>query len=134
MGKPSSVIVLAEDQRHQRFIWRYFERLNYSRHEVRNEPLPVGRGSGEHWVRSKYANAVKAYRMRSARAETALVVVIDADTSSVDERRRQLDAALELEELAPRREQEKISHVIPKRKIETWVLCLNVKHVDKERH
>ena len=132
MGKPSSVIVLAEDQCHQRFIWRYLERLNYSRHEVRNEPLPSGRGSGEQWVRNRYADAVKAYRMRSARAQTALIVVIDADAHSVNERCRQLEAALELEEINPRGEQEKISHVIPKRNIETWILCLNGEHVDEE--
>jgi hypothetical protein len=42
--------------------------------------------------------------------------VIDADTHEVSHRLQQLQAVLD---------GERIAHLIPKRNIETWVLCLN---------
>ena len=83
MARVSQVIVLAEDERQQRLIRSYLQQLNYTPHDVRLESLPSGRGSGEAWVRSRYAPDVKAYRARAARAQTSLVVAIDADTGDV---------------------------------------------------
>jgi hypothetical protein len=123
MSKPSLVIVLAEDARHQRFIRRCLERLNYPSDRIRNEPLPAGRGSGEQWVRERHARAVRAYRDRAARANTALVIMIDADIYTVDQRLQQLETP---------HEGEKIARMIPKRNIETWVLCLTGTIVDEE--
>ena len=57
-------------------------------------PLPTGKGCGEQWVRMRYAEEVKAYRNRSARARTALVVAIDADNRQVSDRVSQLGDAL----------------------------------------
>jgi hypothetical protein len=121
VSKASLVIVLAEDQRHQRFVRHYLYRLGYAQHDIRFEPLPNGRGCGEQWVRDRYTKAVAAYRARHAR--TALVVVIDADTRSVAERRSQLPD--------DRSEGEAIAILIPKRHIETWILCLNAENVDE---
>ncbi len=80
MARVSQVIVLVEDERQQRFVRSYLQQLNFTPHDIRLEPLSSGRGSGEAWVRMQYAPAVKAYRARSARAQTSLVVAIDADT------------------------------------------------------
>jgi hypothetical protein len=124
MSRPSQVIVLVEDRRQQTFVRRYLERSNYRTDQIRFEPLPAGRGSGEQWVREQYARNVDAYRARAARAATALVVVIDADTAPMGRRVEQLD------ESAPRRPEERISHLIPRRNIETWVLCLNGRRPD----
>jgi hypothetical protein len=88
--------------------------------------LPSGRGSGEQWVRKRYATAVNAFRQRSTRATTWLIVAIDADTGTVDRRLRQLSDA------TPRAEDEAIAHLIPKRHIETWILCLCGEEVDEE--
>jgi hypothetical protein len=130
VSKPSLVVVLAEDQRHQSFVRRYLYRLGHSYHEVRVEPPSNGRGCGEQWVRERYAKAVEAYRLRSAR--TALVVAIDADKGSVDERARQLREALTQAHLPLRAADERISHLIPKRNVETWILCLNGENVDED--
>jgi hypothetical protein len=80
MTKASRFVILAEDQHHQRFVRRYLERLGCSKHEIHSEPFPNGRGSGEQWVRRHYTEQVQAFRYRSRKAETALIVVIDADT------------------------------------------------------
>jgi hypothetical protein len=59
--------------------------------------------------------------------------VIDADTGSIDDRRQQLVRALRDAGVAPRGPAEPILNLIPKRNVETWVLCLNSKVVDEER-
>lgn len=131
MSKPSLVIVLAEDDRHQRLVRQYLYRLGRSRHDIRVEPLPSGRGCGEQWARERYPKAVTSYRGRSPRAETALIVAIDADTGDVEQRLRQLRKALDQAGLAACTEGEAIVHLIPKRNVETWVLCLSGRQVDE---
>lgn len=132
MNRPSQVILLAEDTRHQRFVRGYLKRLGYSTREVRDLPLPGGRGCGEQWVRERYAQAVRAYRWRSAKSSTALVVVIDADKGDVTHRLGQFSEALRVDSLEPRAGNEAIVHFIPRRNIETWILCLNGRSVDEE--
>lgn len=132
MSKPSLVVVLAEDSRHQRFARGYLKRLGYSGPDIRNVELPSGRGSGEQWVRNRYAREVAAYRDRSARAETALIVLVDADTESVARRLQQLERSLADANLPPRAVQERIANVVPKRNVETWILCLNGQDVEEE--
>lgn len=124
MSSPSQVIVLAEDKRHQNFAWHFLKGLGYGAHQVRNESLPAGRGSGEQAVRKWYVTSVRALRARASRAATALVVVIDADKSSVDDRQRELAEELRRQDLPERDDSESIAHLVPKRHIETWVLCL----------
>jgi hypothetical protein len=75
-------------------------------------------------VRERYPVEVKAYRGRAARAQTALIVLIDADTVDVRQRHGQLDDALLSAGSGVRTGTERISHLIPKRSIETWLLCL----------
>jgi len=130
MSKPSQFIVLAEDEIQQRFIRRFLQKL-YDSPSIRNRDLPNSKGSGEQWVREQYAQEVKAYRNRSARAKTALIVAIDADTSEVSQRCRQLRETLKAADERPRTNEETIVHLIPKRNIETWIFCLNGKAVDE---
>jgi hypothetical protein len=75
---------------------------------------------------------VNAYRARSAKANSALVVVIDSDTEPIQRRQRQLRDALAKIDLPERASGEAIVHLIPKRNIETWVLFLNGRKVDEE--
>jgi hypothetical protein len=69
-------------------------------------------------VRERYPKAVISYRGRSARAET-------------DRRLRQFREALEQAGFGARTEDEAIVHLIPKRNVETWVLCLSGRRVDE---
>lgn len=106
--------------------------MGFLKHEIRMEAISGGSGSGEQWVRRSYPTQVRAYCRRSARAQTALLVVIDADTHPVERRIRQLRDALSYEGLAERAEAEAIVHLIPKRNIETWILCLSGRGADEE--
>ncbi len=126
----SKIYILAEDARQQLFVRRYLYRAGYERHVIDPEVLPKGTGgAGEHWVRQRYSAAVAKYRKRAARAKTALIVVIDADTDEVSRRVRQLREALGT---SARRDDEAIVHLIPRRNIETWILHLNGEEVDEE--
>jgi hypothetical protein len=129
VARISQVIVLAEDERHQRFVRRYLYRLDLQR-VTRFEPLPSGKGCGEQWVRERYADSVRGFRQRHAK--TALIVVIDADSGDMNRRVSQFGNSLSSCQLLPRTAEEKIVHLIPKRNIETWILNLNGERVDEE--
>ena len=131
MSKPSWVIILAEDRRQQTFVRRYLQRAGYSPGQIKLEALPGDKGSGEQWVRLLYAKNFEAYRSRMTRAATALIVVIDADTGSVSRRIEQLGIALADAGSTRLSREEKIAHLIPKRNIETWIVCLSGVHADE---
>jgi hypothetical protein len=94
--------------------------------------MPSGRGSGEQWVRKKYAEEVRDHRRRATRAEKALVVLIDTDTQTVVERQNQLRKELTAANSDPRGDAERTAHLIPKWCIETWILCLTGGTVDED--
>jgi hypothetical protein len=61
------------------------------------------------------------------------VVIIDADASTVEGRLRQLDQALtDIDKPVVDTDTERIARLVPKRNVETWVLCLNGHQVDEE--
>ena len=122
------ITVLAEDKRHQSFVRRYLMCHGCSTHKIFMEPLPGGRGAGEQWVRERYVESV--YRIRRKSENVALIVVLDADTEEIVRRRVQLEGDLE----KPRQAGERIVHFIPKRNIETWILCLDGEVVDEVKN
>lgn len=135
--RASSIIVLSEDQRHQQFVRRFLRRLGIDNHAIRFRELPAGRGSGEQWVREKYADEVNEYRRRSAKAHSALIVVIDADLKSVTSRLEDLRTSLQENGIEDIASGEIIVRLIPRRAIETWILCLTgtvVNEVDDYRN
>ena len=132
MSKPSQIVVLVEDQRQQRFVRKYLARKGIQGNAIRQIALPAGKGSGEQYVREKYADEVEEFRKRNTKAITWLVVAIDADIIDVAVRARHLARELTDRELSPREQHEAIVHLIPKRNIETWILCLTGETVDEE--
>jgi hypothetical protein len=132
VARPSQVIVLIEDNTHQRFVLRYLLRCGLEQHTMRFVLSSAGEGSGEQWVRERFAVEVDAYRRRCARADTTLIVVVDADDLSVLERLAQLDRKLDESQADPiRTDAEQIARLVPKRNIETWILYLNDVRVDE---
>lgn len=111
-------------------VYRYLKKRGL---RTRIESSPSGKGSAESWVRKSFAKEVGAYRKRQAKAATALIVVIDADTHTVQDRLNQLDQALR--DAGKQRIDagtEQIARLVPKRNIETWILCLTGQEVDEE--
>jgi hypothetical protein len=133
VSKPSIVIVVVEDDRHEMLVRRYLKKRGLVEREIRIRRSPSGEGSAENWVRKTFAIEVSSYRGRHA--QTALIVVVDADTVTVQHRLKQLDQALRdsgKETVDPGRE--RIARLVPKRNVETWILCLNGHEVDEERN
>jgi hypothetical protein len=132
MPNRSHTIVLVEDERHKMLIYRYLLRRGLSRYDIRIKPAPVGEGSAERWVRANFATEVRAYRIRHAKAATALIVVIDADAHTLTERLDQLDQELGEAGVSSLQPHERVARLVPKRNIETWIVCLNGNNVDEE--
>ena len=125
----ANIILLVEDSCQDRLMRRYLQRLGQDHRNIRSRISPKGRGSAEQFVREQYALQVQAIRTRSTKA--CLIAMIDADTGSTDDRRQQLDGALQLSGQAARKPEEPILNLIPKRNVETWILCLNLTQVDE---
>lgn len=84
-------------------------------------------------VREQFPVEVTTYRKRSARAETKLIAVVDADNFTVQERLAQLDQKLQESGVGPTRtDVEQIARLVPRRNIETWFLCPNNVEVNEE--
>jgi len=132
MSKPSSVIVIVEDERHEMLVRRYLKKCGMGAHQVTYVRSPSGAGSAEQWVRSRFAKEVSAYRNRRARATTALIVVIDADAHTVLRRLTQLSGELKQSGIQAIGNGEQVAQLVPKRNVETWILSLNQETVDEE--
>jgi hypothetical protein len=117
MASPAEAVVLCEDVQQRCFIQRMLVRLGYGK-RIRLLPLPEG-GSGEQYVRERYAVEVRAHR-RSHHAR-CLLAVTDADKVTVQHRHNQLDAQLDTARESRRRSDESIVVLVPKRRIEAWI-------------
>ena len=127
------LVVLCEDDEHRRFASYAFRGLGRHYRTLRTITCPAGRGSAESWVRKRYAEEVAAHRRKaSSQHGLALVVVIDADKQTVDERHEQLAAALEHSGSERRGAAERIVIWVPKRHIETWVAYLSGRDANEE--
>ena len=130
MSKPSQFIVVLEDEHQQMLIYRYLIKRGLQTHAIRIERSPSGEGSAENWVRKRFVKEVTVYRARHAK--TALIVVIDADTRSVQDRLTQLDQALKDGGKQPLNAGDQVARLVPKRNIETWIICLTEQAADEE--
>jgi hypothetical protein len=132
MPKPSLVTVIVEDERHEMLVRRYLRRRGMEPRQMTFVPSPSGRGSAEQWVRARFGKEVNACRNRQARkTTTGLIIVIDADIHTVRRRMDQLDEALAESGAEPIENDEQIVRLVPKRNVETWILCLNKHAVDE---
>ncbi|MEH2297833.1 MAG: hypothetical protein V7K88_01855 [Nostoc sp.] len=125
------IVVLCEDRQHEVFA-RHFLKKRGFRGNIRLIICPDGSQSAEQYVRLCYPKEVKAYRSKGTYLSIGLVVVIDADKKTVEERLKQLDDALIGDSQQIRQPGEAIAIFIPKRNIETWINYLQDETVDEE--
>lgn len=125
------LVVICEDDEHCRFSRRALVGLGFHYRELRFSISPAGRGAAEQWVREQYPSEVKTYRRKARSQYIGLIVLIDADSRSVQERHDQLDAILREQTLPPRSSHEAIVLCIPRRHIETWIAFLLGRQVDE---
>ncbi len=126
----AELIILAEDLPQANFARRYLQRAAGHRNP-KVKIAPSGRGSGEQFVRENYPIEMAYYRQRSHHRKAALVVVIDADVKSIKDRQSELETALKEAGEPPRKTTEVVALLVPKRNVETWILCLTREPVDE---
>jgi hypothetical protein len=119
----ATVIVVAEDERSANLLRRYAERaLDANKWRIRQKISPSATGDAKQWVINRYSIEVK--ELRRMLSHICLLVHLDADVETVTRRLNQLSDALTNDGQIPRRQDERISHVVPRRHTETWLCAL----------
>ena len=133
--KTAKLVILCEDLQQAVFAKHFFKRHGFNTKKMRFEIGPKGKGAGEQYVRTQYAEEVKLYRQTSSYSPVGsyLIVVIDADKLTVSQRLNQLDSALKDDGQPKRQANEKIAIFVPKRNIETWIHYLMGEKVDEQK-
>jgi len=126
MSNRSSIYILVEDKRHQSFIRGFLTRVGIGRREMIFAPISQGRGSGKQSVLSQFPDQVRVCRRRNRYASTSMFVMLDADDLTVARCLRALDDQLVNEGLEPvDRARDRITRLVPRWSIETWLLYLS---------
>ena len=123
------VVFVCEDLQHAVFARRFFESRGYKKRQFRVEKSPSGRGSAEQWVRNAYVKELITYRARHG--NHVVVILIDGDGGTVQERIQQLDKECRKANVQTRRDEERVAVFVPSRNIETWLTFLDGEKVDE---
>ncbi len=122
------IVLLCEDQNTNTFVRRFLRGRQFKARDIRTLPLPHGSQSGEQWVRGRYPTELKAIRSRQG---AYLIVVIDADRHTTQQRRFQLDEECRAKEVQPRTDRDPVILLAPRRNIETWFAYLDGESVEE---
>lgn len=118
------MVVLCEDRQHETFIYRLLKDLGVPRRRIKTITSPRGDGAADQFVQEQYADELELHRRTAARMSVGLVIMIDADENTVQDRLHALNASLSDRNLRPRAPGESVCLLIPKRNIETWIRAL----------
>lgn len=124
------IVILCEDRQQEVFARHFLECRGFPK-PFRTKTCPKGSQSGEQYVRNQYLIEVRGYRRNRNRVSIGLVVLIDADLNTVQERFNQLDSALSNDAQQVRQTDEAIAIFTPKRNIETWIHHLQGENVNE---
>ncbi len=127
------IVLLCEDTQTESFVRNFLKHRKFQGRDINTCPLPEGSGAGEQWVRKQYPEELKLIRRRE---NAYLIVVIDADTGTIDDRHRELEIACREKDISPRDHERdsNVLHIIPRRNIETWLAYLkNDENVDESK-
>ena len=120
----SDIIVLCEDRQMSVFA-RHFLACRFGRkftsRQITLLPYSKGRKSGEQWVREEFPKQLEAVRKRR---RAILAVMIDADSRSTADRRKQLVDKCRKQDVFVLKTEDRVLIAVPKRNIETWFAYL----------
>lgn len=119
------VIVLCEDRAHYRLIRGFLIRRGFEKRKIRPKQAPAGCGDAKKYVREQYPTELRG--LRSGYVHRALVVVVDADTLDVQERKRFLETD------AQRQTDELVALIVPKWQMENWLYYLDTGIIDETK-
>jgi len=121
MPRPSQIVLLVEDKRHQMFAQALFRKRGLSK-VIRPLAVPAGRGDAKKYVLDSLASEARAIRSRAA--EGFLIVMLDADETTVERRLAEVNAKLRENGQDSLEDGKRVECWVPKRNIETWLMCL----------
>lgn len=129
MNKRVNVVILCEDQQHFSFAYAFLRKWGIEGRNIKPVIAPPGEGAGEQYVRENFPNELRAFRSKSHDPNQRLIVIIDADAGTVNDKIAGLKKACrehkgEKGNSTPvdfRNSDEKVGVFVPKWKIETWV-------------
>jgi hypothetical protein len=121
------VVVVCEDAQHEAFLRRILSGLGYERRKIRVEKSD--RGAANAWVLQQVPNLLRVYR--TGHVEHIVVVMIDTDERTLEDRLRQVDDACRAQGIEPRKPEERVAVLLPQRNIETWLAYLDGEDVDE---
>jgi hypothetical protein len=122
--------ILCEDIDQDRFIRQYLICRGVHKRDINNYPKVQGKKieNNNASILQHYPELIKSYRSKKYQ-DLAIVIMIDADDRSVDDRIRSLNIALDESAGKLNRElrqpDEKIAIFVPARNIETWFSYIN---------
>ena len=123
------IILLCEDRQTDSFVRRFLRHRNFKERDIKTLPLPHSSGAGDQWVRKQYPEQLKAIRNKR---DAYLIVVIDADVGTINDRHRELATACREKGIPSRdKKDSNVLHIIPRRNIETWLAYLDGNNVDE---
>jgi len=125
------IVILCEDRQQEVFARSFLKKRGFRGLFTANI-CPAGSQSGEQYVRTHYPEEVKAYRQNRNRVAIGLVVLIDADTGTLEARLNELASVLDKDEQEKRDSNEAIAIFVPKHNIETWIHYLQGETVNEE--
>jgi len=115
----SLTVLLCEDDVQERLVRSYLKECGLNTHPPYLIPRNASRevhGGNVGWVLREFPKELEACRQRHAtRANTLLIVVIDADDFAVKDRRSHLQSDVQLAGNDP------VAVLDPKRHVETWI-------------
>lgn len=127
-NRVSKVVLLCEDEAHSRLFRAYLKQVgipNIDRIMTAEVASQKVHGGNVGWVLDHFPRELYACRKRQTEAETLLVVMIDADEGTVEDRRKQLDNRARREKMEPlSTDDPTLALLIPKRNVETWIRSL----------
>ena len=131
MGRQTQYLLLCEDKQHENVMRYFLLACGVSDRKIRVLPYKPGQGAADQRVVNSFVREVKAFRSKRYQRSgdqqlrrIALIVMLDADHYTVDERRNQLNRHLQQANLLTIQESDNIVLLIPKRNIETWLAAL----------
>ena len=131
LSKTHKYTVLCEDKLTHCYIRRFLLAQGISGRKIFPLPLPAD-GCGEQYVRLQFPRYLQVLRSKSFDSNV-LVVAIDADKKTLQERKLQLNEACEAANVSVRTETDKMLVFIPKRNVETWIKYFDGETVDEEQ-
>jgi len=121
--------LICEDSQQECFARRFLYGMGWSKLQIRIVKSPTGRGSGEQWVREKYAKELANYRKSHVRY--AFLAIVDGDTHKVLGRVTQFNHKCLEMGIPVRYDSESAAIIVPTRNIETWIKYLDGDQVDE---